>query len=88
MKNVQANRARLPVLAAALALAAVLGACHHHDDDDDNNKPKPPPVATDAFIAYVSQIVATSSDTAEPASTDGVTVTEPDNTEPQPLPAS
>jgi ABC-type uncharacterized transport system auxiliary subunit len=79
-------------LAAALALAATLGACHHNDDD----KPMTPPVAetppptsmTDAFFAYVSQIVATFSDTAEPASTDGVTVTAPDNTEPQPLPAS
>jgi ABC-type uncharacterized transport system auxiliary subunit len=76
-------------LAAALALAVLLGACHHHDDDDDNNKPNPPPpVATDAFFTYVSQLVATSSDTAEPASLEGVTVTEPDNTEPQPLPAS
>jgi hypothetical protein len=80
-------------LAAALALAVLLGACHHHDDDRPTpgpvgETPNPPPAATDAFFAYVSQIVATFSDTAEPASTEGVTVTAPDNTEPQPLPAS
>lgn len=81
-------------LAAALALAASLGACHHNDDDDKPmtppvaETPNPPPTMTDAFFAYVSQIVATFSDTAEPGSTDGVTVTAPDNTEPQPLPAS
>lgn len=77
-------------LAAALALAAALGACHHNDDDKPTPPvaETPPPTATDAFFAYVSQIVATFSDTAEPASTDGVTVTAPENTEPQPLPAS
>jgi hypothetical protein len=80
-------------LAAALALAVLLGACHHHDDDRPTpgpvaETPNPPPATTDAFFAYVSQIVATFSDTAEPASLEGVTVTAPDNTEPQPLPAS
>jgi hypothetical protein len=93
MKIVQRNRGRLPVLAAALALALTLGACHHSDDDRPTpgpvgETPNPPPAMTDAFFAYVSQVVATFSDTAEPASTDGVTVTAPDNTEPQPLPAS
>ena len=94
MKKLQTKRGRLPVLALALALAATLGACHHSDDDDMGSKPpvaetpNPPPAMTDAFFAYVSQIVATASDTAEPASTDGVTATAPEDTEPQPLPAS
>jgi hypothetical protein len=95
MKILHANRGRLPVLAAALALAVLLGACHHSGDDKDKptpgpvgETPNPPPAMTDAFFAYVSQAVATFSDTAEPASLEGVTVTAPDNTEPQPLPAS
>jgi hypothetical protein len=93
MKNLHAKRGRLPVLALGLALAMALGACHHNDDDDHGSKPPvsetpPPTTMTDAFFAYVSQIVATLSDTAEPASTDGVAATAPDNTEPQPLPAS
>lgn len=94
MKNLHAKRGRLPVLALGLALAMALGACHHGDDDDMGSKPpvaetpNPPPAMTDAFFAYVSQIVATASDTAEPGSTDGATATAPENTEPQPLPAS
>jgi hypothetical protein len=80
-------------LAAALALTLALGACHHSDDDRPTpgpvgGTPNPPPAMTDAFFAYVSQIVAAFSDTAEPASLEGVTVTAPDDTEPQPLPAS
>jgi hypothetical protein len=78
---------------AALALAALLSACHHHDDDNGGSSSMPPPVAnnppptmTDAFFSYVSQLVSTQSDTAEPVSTDGVTVTTPEDTEPQPLP--
>jgi hypothetical protein len=95
MKNLHTKRGRLPVLALGLALAMSLGACHHGDDDDNKGStppvaetPSPPTTMTDAFFAYVSQIVATLSDTAEPASTDGVAVTAPENTEPQPLPAS
>jgi hypothetical protein len=76
-------------LTAALTLAAALGACHHNDHD------KPPPVAdtptptaTDAFFTYVSQVVAGLSETEEPASVDGVALTSPDGTEPQPVPGS
>jgi hypothetical protein len=84
--------ARRPFAALALvALAALLGACHHNDDDD--HKPPvaetpPPPVATDAFVAYVSQQVATQSDSAEPLSTDGVSATAPEDAEPVPVPGT
>lgn len=83
--------ARRPFAALALvALAALLGACHHNDDDHrpPATETPPPPVATDAFITYVSQQVATQSDTAEPLSTDGVSATTPENTEPLPVPGT
>jgi ABC-type uncharacterized transport system auxiliary subunit len=79
----------------ALAAAVALAACHHNDDDHNDMKPPPvaetpaPPVsAVDAFFTYVMQLVATSNETSEPGSVDGVVVTAPDNTEPQPLPAT
>jgi hypothetical protein len=50
---------------------------------------RPPPVSTaDAFFTYVMQLVSTQDETSEPGSVDGVVVTAPENTEPQPLPAS
>ena len=80
---------------AALAVAAALVACHHNDDDRTDTKPPPvaetpaPPVSTaDAFFSYVMQLVSTQNETSEPGSVDGVVVTAPENTEPQPLPAS
>jgi hypothetical protein len=90
MKKVQARAL------AALAVAAALVACHHNDDDDRNDM-KPPPVAetpappvstADAFFTYVMQLVSTQDETSEPGSVDGVVATAPENTEPQPLPAS
>jgi hypothetical protein len=83
--------ARRPFAALALvALAALLGACHHNDDDRPPPvaETPPPPVATDAFITYVSQQVATQSDSAEPLSIDGVGATAPDTTEPVPVPGA
>jgi len=90
------NQSRKQLGLAVLALAALLAACHNNDDDDHGGSTTtpppvtttPPPSAIDAFFTYVSQVVASVSDTAEPASTDGVTVTTPEDTEPQPLPAS
>ncbi|MGJ7914416.1 hypothetical protein ACI48D_02915 [Massilia sp. LXY-6] len=79
-----------------LGLASIVAACHHHDDDRDNGQGQSPPaggttnppVATDAFVTYVAQVVATQDETSEPASTEGVTVTAPDSAEPVPLPGS
>jgi Tfp pilus assembly protein PilP len=80
---------------AALAVALALAACHHNDDDDRNGTTTPPvaetppPVSTvDAFFSYVMQLVSTQDETSEPGSVEGVAVTAPENTEPQPLPAS
>jgi hypothetical protein len=99
MKKAQAHRGRLPAVAtavAALAVAATLASCGHSDDDHGGDM-KPPPVTetpappvstTDAFITYVMQLVSTQDETSEPGSVDGVAVTAPENTEPQPLPAS
>jgi hypothetical protein len=98
MKKAQAHRGRLPAVAtavAALAVAATLASCGHSDDDHGGDMkppvtetPTPPVATTDAFITYVSQLVATQDETSEPASVDGVAATAPENTEPQPLPAS
>lgn len=84
------RRGRLAL--AALPVLLALAACGHHDDDNNpggGGTTNPPPVATsDAFVTYVSQQVATQSETAEPQSTDGVNPTVPENTEPVALPAS
>ena len=89
MSKLLANR-RGRLALAALPVLLVLAACgHHHDDDNTGGGGTTPPGATsDAFITYVSQQVATQSETAEPLSTDGVNPTVPENTEPVALPAS
>jgi ABC-type Zn uptake system ZnuABC Zn-binding protein ZnuA len=91
MSKLLANRrSRLALVALPVLLA--LAACGHHDDDDNNTgggSTNPPPVATsDSFITFVSQQVATQSETSEPLSTEGVNPTVPENTEPVALPAS
>ncbi|WP_323140262.1 hypothetical protein [Massilia phyllosphaerae] len=89
MSKLLANR-RGRLALAALPVLLVLAACgHHHDDDNTGGGGTTPPGATsDAFVTYVSQQVATQSETAEPLSTDGVNPTVPENTEPVALPAS
>jgi hypothetical protein len=90
MNKLQAKR-YLRLTAAALPVLLALAACggHHHDDPAPapTPTPTPPPVSmTDAFITYVTQQVAALSETAEPVSTDGVTATAPENSEPVPVP--
>jgi len=90
MSKLLANR-RGRLALAALPVLLALAACGHHDDDDNTGGGggTTPPVATsDAFVTYVSQQVATQSETAEPQSTDGVNPTVPENSEPVALPAS
>ena len=84
---------RRALLAAGVLGLATLAACNHHDDDHRDTSMTPPvdttpspPVTTDAFIATVSQIIATQNETAEPVSLDGIEATSPETTEPQPLP--
>lgn len=40
-------------------------------------------VANDSFVSQVTSVIGASSDTTEPASTDAITVTAPDDTEPE-----
>ena len=89
MSKLLANRrGRLALVALPVLLA--LAACGHHDDDDNQggSGTNPPGATSDAFVTYVSQQVATQSDTAEPQSTDGVSAPVPENSEPVALPAS
>jgi len=90
MSKLLANRRGRLALAALPVLLALAACGHHHDDDNTGGGGgTTPPVATsDAFVTYVSQQVATQSDTAEPLSTDGVNPTVPENSEPVALPAS
>jgi len=96
MTRLQGSGRRALAAVAVLSLAASVAACHHdHDDDRAQDQPAPPvsgtpnpPTVTDAFIAYVTQVVATQDETSEPASIDGVAATAPDATEPVPLPGS
>jgi hypothetical protein len=94
MTRLQQSARRALAAMAVLGMAASLVACHHNDDDRDMGQQPPvggtpnPPVATDAFVTYVAQVVATQDETSEPASIEGVAVTAPESTEPQPLPGS
>ena len=96
MAHIRLNLRQARAAIAVLGLAAAVGACHHNDDDHDNNQtpppvagtPNPPPVATDAFVSYVAQVVATQDETGEPASTEGVVATAPEGTEPLPVPGA
>ena len=94
MNRLQSTRRRAFAAIAVLALASLIAACHSHDDDDHGQAPpvagtpNPPPATTDSFVTYVTQVVATADETSEPAATDGVAVTTPDATEPQPVAGS
>jgi len=91
MSKLLANR-RSRLALAALPVLLALAACGHHDDDDNTGGSgggtTPPVATTDSFITFVSQQVATQSETSEPLSTEGVNPTVPENTEPVALPAS
>jgi hypothetical protein len=77
---------RLPLALAGAVLAAGLAGCGADNDHQAPPPPPPPPVASgDQFLAYVQQAVATSPDTDEPASIDGVTATMPDTAEAEPV---
>lgn len=94
MMPIQQIRRRVRAAVVIAGVAALLAACHHSDDDGGAVVQPPvgetpnPPAATDAFVAYVSQLIATQNDTGEPVSIDGVAATTPETTEPQALPAS
>jgi hypothetical protein len=96
MTHSQSKLRRALAAVAVLGLAAAVAACSDHDDDRDHNQamppvagtPNPPPVATDAFVSYVSQVVASQDETGEPAATEGVAATAPEGTEPLPVPGA
>jgi hypothetical protein len=95
MAHFQPGGRRALAAIAVLGLAAIVAACSDHYDDRDHSQsppvaggPNPPPVATDAFVTYLTQVVATQDDTGEPASIEGVAATAPETIEPLPLSGS
>lgn len=80
-------RKRLGFAAAALAAGLLLTACGSDNDDRHEPAPSPAPAPApapvDAFFAFVSARVASLLDSDEPVAIDSVTVTTPDNTEPE-----
>jgi hypothetical protein len=96
MTHFQLKGRRALAAMALLALASMVAACSGHDDDRDQNQAAPPvtgttpppPVASDAFVSYVAQVVATQDETGEPASTEGATLTAPEGAEPLPVPGA
>ncbi|MGH8855183.1 MAG: hypothetical protein ACREWI_13005 [Telluria sp.] len=78
--------------ALLLAAAALLTACGSSDDKprDVGTPPvTPPPVSTvDAFFTLVMARASQLLDNDEPVEIDTVTVTAPEGSEPEPLPAS
>ena len=91
MSKLLANRRGRLALAALPVLLALAACGGHHDDDNTGGRgggTTPPVATTDSFVTFVSQQVATQSETSEPLSTEGVNPTVPENTEPVALPAS
>lgn len=78
------HRNALAVAAVSLALAACGGSNHNSSAPD---VPADPPVV-DAFFANVLTRVASLLDTAEPVPIDDVTITTPETTEPEVVPAT
>lgn len=70
----------------ALAVAVGLSACGGGGDNQGNAGGTGTDIAgNDSFIACVTAIIATNSDSTEPASTDNITATSPETTSPQPI---
>ena len=80
--------------ALLVSLALLLGACSDNDERAHAPAPPPPtgtvppPQATDSFFALVFARVASLLDNEEPVAIDAATVTTPENTEPEPVPAT
>jgi len=80
--------------ALLVSLALLLGACGGSNDRPpmaETPPPtgtNPPPPAADSFFTLVAQRVASLLDNDEPVSTDNVTATTPENTEPEPVPTN
>jgi hypothetical protein len=73
----------LPLVAAtALGLSACGGG---GNDNQSNAGGSGTGDAVDSFFAQVAAIIATTSDSTEPVSTDAITATSPEATEPQPI---
>ncbi|MBC7501566.1 MAG: hypothetical protein H7315_13880 [Herminiimonas sp.] len=72
---------------AVAALAVVLSACGGGSDNPPAAMVETPPPApvVDAFTAGVTTVVASNSDTAEPAAFDSIAATSPETTEPTPV---
>jgi hypothetical protein len=76
-------------LLIAVAACTALAACG--GGTSDTVAANTPPAATDSgstvdsFLAEVKRIVGLTSDSAEPSSTDAITVTTPEDKEPEPV---
>lgn len=85
------NPGKMAVLAACAGVLLVLSACgggDYHPPATDNGgagnggTTTPPVTMVDTFLAAVLNLIGMSSETAEPVSTDTLTATAPENTEP------
>ena len=66
-----------PLLTLATVSLLMLSACGGSDSGTTTSG--------DSFFSQVAAIIGTTSDSTEPVSTDGITATSPDTTEPQPI---
>lgn len=88
------HRMRPGVLLVSLAL--LLGACSDNDEREHAAAPPPPPPTgstppppmPDSFFSAVLARVSSLLDNEEPAPIEAITATTPENTEPEPLPAT
>lgn len=80
--------------ALLVSLALLLGGCSDNDERAHAPPPPPPtgtvppPPVADAFFTLVAARVAALLDNDEPVAVDAATATMPENTEPEPLPAT
>ena len=72
-------------LAVAVGLSACGGGGGGVDNQGNAGGTGTDIAGNDSFIARVTAIIATNSDSTEPASTDNITATSPETTAPQPI---
>lgn len=74
---------KIKLIVAVAVVAAVLAACGGDHNDNNSSAAATPPA--DTFLSQVIALIAGTDETSDPKSTDTVTATAPETTEPAPI---